>query len=131
MSDYTSAVFSVCEVIWNMADNSTFTTFTISPSSCCNIEPCGVPCESTFPDTGSIPGICYGSDKAVLKCPFSGSGLPFLGISANRFTDFLVVDICHGLQVASACLLARERKSLENNANVFQVCPWQQGDRDY
>ena len=41
------------------------------------------------------------------------------------------MDKCHGLQVAAACLLAREGKSLENNANVLQVYIWQQGYGGY
>ena len=31
------------------------------------------------------------------------------------------MDKCHGLQVASASLLAREGRSLEDNANVLQI----------
>ena len=85
------------------------TRLTIPQSSCCNIEPCGAPRGSTYPGTGSISGIYYGSDTVAPQCPFSGFGLPFLGIGINGFTDFLVVDNCHGLQAASACLLAREK----------------------
>ena len=65
------------------------------------------------------------------QLPISGSGLLFLSIDRKYFTDLLVVDNCHGLQVVSACVLARDGKSLENNANVFQICLWQQGDCDY
>ena len=78
-----------------------------------------------------MTGIYYCFDKAAAQRPFSGSGLPFLCIGSNCFTDLLGVDNCNGLQVVSACLLARERKSLENNANVFQVCLWQQGYCDH
>ena len=81
----------------------------------------------THADIGSIPGIYYDFDKAASQRPFSGSGIGFLGSGSNCFTHLVVVDNCHGLQVVSACLLARERKSLENNANVFQICLWQQG----
>ena len=51
--------------------------------------------------------------------------VPFHGISTNCFKDLLVVDNNHELQVASACSLAREGKSLEDNANVLQVGIWQ------
>ena len=49
----------------------------------------------------------------------------FHGISTNCFMDLLVMDNNHELQVASACSLAREGKSLEDNADVLQVCIWQ------
>ena len=39
-----------------------------------------------YPEIGSIPVIYYCFDKAAAQRPFSGSGLPFLGIGSNCFT---------------------------------------------
>ena len=62
------------------------------------------------------------------QCAFSRSGLPIHGISAYCFSDLLVMDQCHGQQIESTHSLAREGRSLENNANVLQICIWKQGN---
>ena len=86
--------------------------------------------ESSDSDPGSFSGICDGFNETPSQCAISGSGLPIHGISANCFTDLLVMDQCHGQQIKCTHSLAREGKSLENNANVFQICVWQQGNSD-
>lgn len=70
--------------------------------------------------------------KLRLNVPLiSRSCLPIHGISAYCFSDLLVMDQCHGQQIESTHSLARQGKSLENNANVFQICVWKQGYSNY
>lgn len=65
--------------------------------------------------------------KLRLNVSFQELTYHFL-VSVTTVSHLLIVDSFHGLRVVSACLLVRERKSLENNANVFQICLWQHGD---
>ena len=56
------------------------------------------------------------------KCTVAGSSILACCFSVNNFQNIFPLDCCDGHKAISLCVLARQRPTVENNAQVLPVC---------